>query len=451
MKKSISLKELIAYFIRYGRLILILALICGVLAGLYEARASVKEAQTYADRPFEQDKEYQKYLTSQEEYEREKAALEALLENNRDRLRGLLEYDANSILARVNPYEEWVSSVTFLIEPEDTADVASSLDAITSRYLVLFDDLTLRNNLDGYEYAGKDEKYIREMLTLSSPASGTLVLKAIGVAQADADHLAAAVTSLLQASYDDAAKSAGAHSLTVVSRSSKMVVDEALAVKQNEDIELTLKVKDQITVLDGRIKAQTIPSYQTQTYSRSWVVRRSMQYVGLGAVLGVFLALFVLVVKYLYSDRVEFSTHLSDELTVPFFGFMSTGQNLWERLSDRYMGERLPEDAEKALGVIGKTSAIYLKDISSVAVLSSLDIDGKDEAVSRIMQALGGEGKTVRFAGSASASQEAAEILTGCDSVVLIESRGKSRWRDILSITELTKAAGKKISGFIMR
>lgn len=454
MKSSLSIKELIAVIIRHGRTAVILMLVCGLLAGAYKARALVSEAKSYSEQAFDAEVLDEEYRVSLEEYYREKASLDTSLKNCRNRLRGILQYNDASILAKVNPYEEWVTGMTFVITPAGAGDSDAEqriflINQAVNQYLAYFSGVPLQNNLPGYDYQGAADKYIREMITLEDAGSGTLVLEAIGVGWSDSQQLAEAVSDLLTAQQDGISKATIPHTLEVVSSATKMVVDVDLADKQNADIERTAEFKSQIGVLDTKLKALKMPTPNTVVSSPASIAKESAQFAVLGVILALFLDVFLIILLYLFSDRVEFASHLGENLSIPFLGSVKEKGSVWKRLSDRYLGEHSSGGSSENESFIQKTSSVYLNPNAPVALLTTLNKSEADAAVSSALRGMTLNGNKPAFIANAAANPAAVEAISSGMQIVLLEQEGKSRWRDVSAIADMVKTSGNAIKGYV--
>lgn len=455
MKDTVTLKELAAIVVRRGRLAVILALIFALLLGGWRIQGLVKSANSEGNSPEKIEERYQEAMRA---YEESKEDLETQLSRTEAQLESQREYNDKSFLMEIDSHNKAVTTINVAITDvdegafqqvfrlEDTP-IDFIISKIQSQYIILWNSLDLRASLSYSPKSGLEDKYLREIVTLSRADGGCLTLTASGTSEAVTKDLAEAAYNCLLELQSTISEGSYLHSFTQLSNVTKISVDAGLEDSQTANLEKITAYTDSIADLNKQL-AELAEPMREEVDSPLEIALSAAKYAVLGAALGILLALVWALVSYLFRNRAETSRQLEEGLSVPFLGSTAKSAGLWNRMADWILSERLWPDEAQAADYISASAKALLPASGTVLLASTLPLT--EEAVQPVMKALSGQGRSVRFVGNAVRSPETAESLKQCGCVVLAERSGVTRWDDAIELTALAKSLNKPVSGFVM-
>lgn len=454
MKDTVTLKELAAIAIRRGRLAMILALSCALLLGSWRAHRLIRTATSADNSPEKIEERYQEALES---YEESKEDLEKQLSRAEAQLESQREYNDKSLLMEIDSHNKAVTTINLAITDVDegafqqvfrleNTPIDFIISKIQSQYIILWNSLDLRSSLSYSPKAGMEDKYLREIVTLSRADGGCLTLTAAGTSEAVTRKLADAAYDCLLELQPIISEGSYLHSFAQLSDVTKISVDDGLEATQTANLEKITTYTDTVSNLTSQLEDLKEPQ-RDKTDSPLKIAFSCVKYAVLGAVLGGLLALVWALVSYLFRSRPETSRQLEEGLSIPFLGSTAKPRSFWDRLADCILGERLWKDETQALDYIAASAKALLPASGEVLLASTLPLDA--EAVRPVMKALESQGRTVRFVGGAGRSPETADALKACGCVVLAERAGVTRWDTVTELTALAGNLEKPVGGFV--
>jgi len=452
MKDTVTLKELAAIAVRRGRLAVILALICAVLLGGWRAWSLIKSSGNEDNSP---EKLEERYQAAMDEYETGKKSLETQLDKTQKQLESQQEYNEKSFLMEIDPHSKAVTTINLAIADvdegafqqvfrlEDTP-IDFIISKIQSQYVILWDSLDLQSALSYTPRAGLEDKYLREIVTLTTAEGGCLTITASGVSEETTRKLAEAAYDRVLALRSVISEGSYLHSLVQLGNVTKISVDAGLEDTQTANLEKITTYNDSIKDLNQQLEELAEPERE-EAASPAKIALSAVKYAVLGAALGCLLALVWALASYLFRSRPETSRQLEEGLSVPFLGSTARPGSLWDRLADRILCERLWKDEAQALAYISASAKTLLPASGAVLLASTLPLT--EEQVRPVMKAL--EGRTVRFVGGALRSPETAGSMKDCGCVVLAERPGATRWDEVTELASLAGSLDRPVGGFV--
>lgn len=454
MKDTVTLKELAAIAVRRGRLAIILALIFALLLGGWRAHGLIAKAKSEENSPEKIEERYQEamesYAASKEDLEEQLAKAETQLESQR-------EYNSKSFLMEIDPHNKAVTTINLAITDvaegafqqvfrlEDTP-IDFIISKIQSQYVILWNSLDLQSSLSYSPRPGMEDKYLREIVTLSKSDGGCLTLAASGVSEEETRKLAEAAYDCLLGLQTRISEGSYRHGFAQLSDVTKISVDDRLEETQTANLEKITTYTESIADLNEQLANLEEPEKDTGDTPLE-IVLSAVKYAVLGAAVGILLTLVWALASYLFRNRAETSRQLEEGLSIAFLGSVAKPGSLWNRLADWIVGERLWPDEGQALDYISASAKAFLPASGTVLLASTLPLE--KESVQGVMKALEDQGRTVRFVGGAGRSPETAAAVKECGCVVLAERSGVTRWDDAAGLTALAKSLDKPVSGFV--
>lgn len=321
-------------------------------------------------------------------------------------------------------------------------------DEVEEVYIILWNSLDLQTSLSYSLQADMEDKYLREIITLTRSDGGCLTLTVSGISEAETSRLAEAAYDCLIGLQSRISEGSYLHSFALLNDVTKVSVDNNLENTQTENLKKIRTYTDNIADLSKQLEELEEPKRETAPGPLK-IVLSCVKYAVLGAVIGCLLALMCAMVSYLFRCRPETSRQIEEGLSIPFLGSVAKSGGFWDRMANRILSERLWADEDQALAYISASAATLLpvSECRDVLLISTLPL--KAEEVGAVIKALENQNRTVRFVGGALRNPEAAEALKACGCVVLAERPGVTRWDDAIELTALSKNLERSVGGFV--
>lgn len=340
MKKreiTIDIKDLMAEMIRKGWLILLVTIICAVaVAGLkYKKDLENLKQQEIID------------LSQVELTEEELLEVEEYITTVKERA-NIQEYIEKSILIKCDPYAVPVMELSYCVTGATENNIDDLLYAYKS-YLftgALADDMA-KSTMD-YDF-----RTLNEVVTLRSSVTDNYNFVSIQLAAEDAEQLDELVKVLKQQIENygmQLSEYYGAHTFSLVSEKQMYLVNEGIIDLRNNkktqlntwdekiaSLESNLTSSQKGYVLE-ELNIQTDLDSEENTLENTGVnttVTVNMAYVLIGAVVGLVLAVFSILIVYFFSATIKTKKEIQEVYGVPLIGACSLKKRTIDTLVDK--------------------------------------------------------------------------------------------------------------------
>lgn len=441
---EVNLKELLATIVRAGKNILLVALTIAVLFGAVGALDCFVLSE---------DSE-QQYELALKAYEQDKQVLQDALDRaNRD-ADNQRDYNDNSQLMHIDPYNKITTTMVFAISGINLEAVTdpfqitqTPISYITSRiqaqYMALWNGLNLEQIVADTAYSGVANKYLREVIWLTSADGGVLTLSVVGDRAADCEQLAQKLYDALLQRKDIVAKASYEHTLVALN---------APTTGSSIDLELEKLQLDNQTKLTTKETAAEKCAKDLSALAvpiRDSGVKGIVGNVIIGGVLGVFLAVIWQVIRYFIKGSVSGAKQLTARYGLIHFGSLMKKNGLWSRLGYRVMGEKLWKNEELACAYIRENSMNHLPEGGAVVIATTLEMLG-EELSEELIALMGVKGHKVTIVTDATHNPQALSAITQCSGVVLAERAFISQNVDVKELLKTAKQLDKPVYGFVL-
>lgn len=442
-QKGNSLEEFIAIVLRGGRLVIALTLVCAILMGVYGAVWYYVLAQ-------DPDESYRVEL---EEYTLTKLNLETTIEHTQKDLENQQNYNRDSLLMRVDPYNKYTTTLLLAVSDVDASSVGGSFAAfetpvsymttrILAQYMSIWNGKDLADFAQGTTYEGTKDKYLGEVVKLNVDEGGVLRLEIVGVSQEDNEKVANAIYTFLQDNKKLVEQASYSHSIAVLSGVVTSVsVDLDLERLQMQNVDQLEKHNMKVVECQKSLLKLKTPSYSGGTKG---IVTKGI----VGALVGFALACAWLIGKQLTTPLVISGRNLTTRLAVPYFGALHHRVNLFGKMAQMVLKDRVWKTPEQAQSYIRETAAVYLRSNDTVAVVSSLP-DMDELSVTALTQSLGANGCQIQLGLDVMHAPEAVAAMRRCDGIVLAERVFETKAEELAAVVELAKSMDKPILGVV--
>ncbi len=448
MEETIAISDVLVSFFRHFKKIFIfavaLALLLGVLQGVIEIRKALN--------PAEED--------ARNEYERDLLALEKTIERSQLALENEREYINDSLWMGLNPYNTYRARIILNVEnveiPKDMVfgQDTNPLDYISNRilnqYVVGWSNLVLPDVIGLTKYTGVEERYLRELVSIST-SLGTITITAYESSEADANALATAAYKLITDLTSDVATRSYNHTLVQSAASNKQQISEDIINSQEAHYDKVDGYINRINVAEEDKRKLDAPDSPAVSIIKKIII---------GGLAGGVLSAFYYVMKDLFHGTLQSASQLSVAIGLDCLGSLVSESHeksgfkgrigkLLDTLIDVLAGEKKYRNSKESLNYLANmTSNTAGQD--KLLISSTLDLDESDEAVSKIIKAVKDKGVRAAFSPAISTDPSSLEKLKAADSLMLLESPGKSNCVAVKEAKALADKMGKKTIGFVL-
>lgn len=437
MNDAVTLKELAAIMVRRGKFLLIVAVVTGLLLGIWQVRS----LQRAAAENYSPEKIEERYQEAMWEYQQEKSVLEKDIRYGEM----IVERWKNSLLMQIDPDNKAVTTIRVFIQGiENSSELMVA--RLGSQYIQLWDSVDLQNALSHEA----EDHYLREVLFLEAEAGGILKLTAWGETTAISQQLAKDAYEYLLELERTVDFKVMPHGLADYEETTVLTKDVTLAQEQASIMNRVKSFKGNGEVQKRQLESLREPTRETAP-TQSQIMKAGISAAAFGVAVGIVLGMVWVMITYLLRNRMEISCHLAERLAVPMLGSVAKQEDIFCEVADRILGEHCWQGEEQALAWLSENIEAHMQNCdSSVAIVSTLKIDENDNGVRVLKKALQGKNLKVHFADRASNNPAAIATIRESGQIILLERCGASRWQEIESVAELAKSLEKPICGFVL-
>ena len=441
---EVNLKELLATIVRGGKKIVAAALILAVLFGAFSALAF-----------FVLDTDAQeRYELALEEYKQDKQALQDAYEKASMDVDNQRDYNENSRLMKLNPYNKITTTMVFAISGIKMEEITDSfqitqlpISYVTSRiqaqYIALWNGLSLEKIVAGTNYSGVANKYLREVISLSATDGGVLTLTVVGDNVADCEQLAQKLYDALLQSKETVVQASYEHSFIALNAPTTGSAIDLELEKLQLDNQAKLATKEaSLTQCLKDLEKLSAPQMENG-------IEKIVGNAIIGAVLGVFLAIIWLIIDYFIKGSVSGAKQLSGRYGLIHFGSLMKKNGLWATLGYRVMGEKLWKNKEQACAYIRENGKNHLPENGAFVIASTLDTLDED-VQQELATLLATKEHKVTVVADATHNPEILTAITQSQGVVLVERAFASRNAAVKELLKTAKQLDKPVYGFVL-
>lgn len=440
-EREISLKRMAFFCLHQWRRILAAAVILALVMGGFRA-AQRWHAMSDPDVLAKNDQEYE---LAMQQYRDEKASLEAQVESLQNTIGNQQEYMDKSVLMAIDPYNFYRGTLSVCVDVKD--------NTMTSTILLAYQAaLNSGDLLSGVaQEMGMEEKYLRELVTVSVDTSAETLNNLLTVSVAYASQEGAQqLLDLIEAGIDTLSQQlserVGSHKINVVVCSVSSCVDMNISLLQKTELENQSAQLKLLETAQSQLEALDEPGENILTVKS--VVKSGIKYAAAGGVIGAFLVLVMAVLSFILSDKLysgdELKAHYNITVLASILpkGRKFRGLDAWlNRAEGRGVG------CESEYDLAAANIRNYAGSAKKILVTSTAG----DAASKALTEALGDKtGLELVACGSLLQDPAALVNLAACDAVVMVEKCWASHYGPIGVALERISDAGKPLLGCVI-
>ena len=435
MAETMNMKELFALLVRRCRAVLLTALIFAVLLG------GVQAFRTSRSNSDESDVSAEEQIASQYA---DLAALKQQLTTTKAKVASLQEYVVQAPLMEIDPYRVYTTTMLIGLTPAENAPGASASQeysdgAVCAAWLVGTDIQKLAADTS---FAEIGNLYLQDLFSAKPLSGGVLSLRTYGTSQERAEELADMLYQGLHRQFSGESSSTPTVN-AVLSSATLCETNTEIADKQDKIFKELITAKESLTTLISKVQSQesALP-HGDETPSP---VKSGVKYAVLGFAVGIILACLWILVKAMFSGRIETAGQLETMGGAPYWGTLAVAKRKSDRWADAILGETLWADRNAAAAHLADRVAACDSASAGIAIISSLS--DQPEELDDFVAALKDRDYSVSVIMNVASDPAAFACLKKNGLILLAERRGMTRMERLKAVNKLMHSFSRKANG----
>ena len=435
MAETMNMKELFALLVRRCRAVLLTALIFAVLLG------GVQAFRTSRSNSDESDVSAEEQIASQYA---DLAALKQQLTTTKAKVASLQEYTTHAPLMEIDPYRVYTTTMLIGLTPAENALGASASQeysdgAVCAAWLAGTDIQKLAADTS---FAEIGNLYLQDLFSAKPLSGGVLSLRTYGTSQERAEELADMLYQGLHRQFSGESTSIPTVN-AVLSSATLCETNTEIADKQDKIFKELTTAKESLTTLTSKVQSQesALP-HDDETPSP---VKSGVKYAVLGFAVGIILACLWILVKAVFSGRIETAGQLETMGGAPYWGTLAVTKRKSDRWADAILGETLWADRNAAAAHLADRVAACDSASAGIAIISSLS--DQPEELDDFVAALKDRDYSVSVIMNVASDPAAFACLKKDGLILLAERRGMTRMERLKAVHTLMHSFSRKANG----
>lgn len=435
MAETMNMKELFALLVRRCRAVLLTALIFAVLLG------GVQAFRTSRSNSDESDVSAEEQIASQYA---DLAALKQQLTATKAKVASLQEYVVQAPLMEIDPYRVYTTTMLIGLTPAENAPGASASQeysdgAVCAAWLAGTDIQKLAADTS---FAEIGNLYLQDLFSAKPLSGGVLSLRTYGTSQERAEELADMLYQGLHRQFSGESSSMPTVN-AVLSSATLCETNTEIADKQDKIFKELTTAKESLTTLTSKVQSQesALP-HGDETPSP---VKSGVKYAVLGFAVGIILACLWILVKAMFSGRIETAGQLETMGGAPYWGTLAVAKRKSDRWADAILGETLWADRNAAAAHLADRVAACDSASAGIAIISSLS--DQPEELDDFVAALKDRDYSVSVIMNVASDPAAFACLKKDGLILLAERRGMTRMERLKAVDKLMHSFSRKANG----
>lgn len=435
MAETMNMKELFALLVRRCRAVLLTALIFAVLLG------GVQAFRTSRSNSDESDVSAEEKIASQYA---DLAALKQQLTTTKAKVASLQEYTTHAPLMEIDPYRVYTTTMLIGLTPAENAPGGSASQeysdgAVCAAWLAGTDIQKLAADTS---FAEIGNLYLQDLFSAKPLSGGVLSLRTYGTSQERAEELADMLYQGLHRQFSGESSSTPTVN-AVLSSATLCETNTEIADKQDRIFKELTTAKESLTTLTSKVQSQesALP-HGDETPSP---VKSGVKYAVLGFAVGIILACLWILVKAMFSGRIETAGQLEAMGGAPYWGTLAVAKRKSDRWADAILGETLWADRNAAAAHLADRVAACDSASAGIAIISSLS--DQPEELDDFVAALKDRDYSVSVIMNVASDPAAFACLKKNGLILLAERRGMTRMERLKAVDKLMHSFSRKANG----
>lgn len=462
------MRDLLAIMLRNWKQLLVCGVILGLLLGGCRAYSTSKTLPKANDVARE-ERIAQRQL---EEYNDRISMLETEISNIETRILELERYNEESLLMKVDPYSCETTKLCFSVfiakadnefQPVDEDGNGKKLilieqgnirlaeaDRLLNQYVAFANNLSFKKLMSGTPYEDEEERYLRELITISVTEQGIGCISVTGTSMIDGSTFCRRIWNAMQEMRIDEFGSDGDNQLVLLSQNTIIVVNSDLRTYQANNQIQPLELTMQIATKNQEISEMEKPSEYVAP-SMMTVIKSGIKYAILGGVVGVCMAAVLAVLGDAMSDKLRCERQLTLMTKLRCLGNVAVDKPVrgLKKCADTLQGVQEPLPEEKSLPLICANIQENEGSYHKVLLTGSLDETALSTMAEKL-QAICENRIQFIWGEDVNVDSDTVYMLSEADACVLVERKNTSNLSVIVREVDRLQKSGKEILGFVL-
>lgn len=391
-------------------------------------------------------------IENPEETQTKLEALEEQLANYEIQEKAQSLYNENAPVMKIDPAN---AVKTIIIYGVDNNSIATNDGKIVSLSSFVTDTYVSYLKVADLQTAIKSSlpnEWLREVISVSSVStadktnsSSIFQVTIYADTKENADAIANAMNSFIKERLPEIKALSYEHTLREISRTQTIKYEKSIADKQINALNALSEIVKNIDAGKKEIKNVTTPSAPV-AFSYTTVVK----WAAIGAVLGAFLYCLYLLIRFISKAPVTSSNEVEERTGLQYLGSYYRKRSWNKKIADSLLNERVFASSDAAASFTVENIKSIIPAKQNVLLVSSFYKDEKAPEVAIVMDILKKAGCNATFTGNALVSADFVSELSKTDSIIILEEKWRSQWRNIYSVLQVISRKEKKAAGFIL-
>lgn len=451
MEETINFKDMLSIVLRKAKMIIIIMLAFGVLAGAVKLVPVLKNSASSANKT-ELNLQYQKDL---DKYNIEKSSIEKQIEKNKEDIKATEKYMLKSPLFQIDPFAEYVTECQLYITDENDKIESNLSKQVAYYYYKLLNSGEANKAIASDASISVDTKYLGELYTVSIDKD-IIKIKAIGNEEQQPSKIVEILLSYIQEKKDVVAKNFNAHNVSILNQSTSVQVDDDLVTSQKK---VRTLVKDlNLEMAENNAKLVTLVRPVELTASTN-VLKSVLKYVIVGLVLGAIIGVMTVLALFFFSNKIANYKVMKYTYDIPYLTSLPSHiinhkkAGLWTKMIARIEGNYSDKLSQKDHIEMLKVKLLLQKVAidKPIMITGSVDIKILQKLCELLTESCKEEkGLSFQYANNIVLSSDTMQKVSDCSGVLLVEENGKSSLDMVEQEIEVIKNLNATIIGYVM-
>ena len=344
----------------------------------------------------------------------------------------------------IDPYGVYSTPMLFGLTPAENAPGGSASQeysdgAVCAAWLAGTDIQKLAADTS---FAEIGNLYLQDLFSAKPLSGGVLSLRTYGTSQERAEELADMLYQGLHRQFSGESSSTPTVN-AVLSSATLCETNTEIADKQDKIFKELTTAKESLTTLTSKVQSQesALP-HGGETPSP---VKSGVKYAVLGFAVGIILACLWILVKAMFSGRIETAGQLEAMGGAPYWGTLAVAKRKSDRWADAILGETLWADRNAAAAHLADRVAACDSASAGIAIISSLS--DQPEELDDFVAALKDRDYSVSVIMNVASDPAAFACLKKNGLILLAERRGMTRMERLKAVDKLMHSFSRKANG----
>lgn len=464
---DIEIKDLLWEFIRKWRLIIVMALVCGIGLAAYQYRLDMNKTDVVTVKKTQEELE-----KAMGEQDLDEVTAAVALKRQLDEKSAYME---TSELMHINPYEENVVYLQYYVRA-DSEIMAADVTDVYASYIQKshLSELVGVWEEDGNLYLNSEKNTDNTNITITGKdADRSFVVKVAGVTPESASALAEEVKTVLQNYSVTLQTKMGEHQIQLLDETQSVIVDKELAELQNWNATAIKTISNNLDSMKNEMTSDQISLYvyrttvvveetagTNNTVANTKNVTISVKHAVIGVVVGVILACTIIFALYLFAAALRNGNEVKTLYNVKVLGNIDVSEFQKKKLFGFVDGiivklqnlrkVKLSYEQEIQMACANIVLDCQKNDRKEIVLTSSIGNKLPEMVVKTIIEKCEEKGVHVVTVGAVNYDANALEVLARIGNVVFVEVERKSLYDELYSEISLCKENDINVLGMVV-